>query len=279
MKDRAGDRSTPDRLAYLWNHRNVLGKEEWIEFYELLTRNVWPRVNVRSICDSLLIEPRDARHDCFVEKVLVPARYKTAGSGKEIKPDIIVSYLVRVFRHYLLDQLRRQNTHTDSGCCIVNLTEEEWDYLIDGRVLDAEEVSSPLFTAEFERRLRNDVLPHATDFVQQLEQDDLVLLKCWYASNPQPALYWFKRIVKNPDYRARRLGLNPCSREFLDYAKTRIGKWAADLGLSLAWDRYAEIHVILEMIARVALTVQTVDCSELDIGPPASSRGDGQRPD
>jgi hypothetical protein len=114
---------------------------------------------------------------------------------------------------------------------VVNLTEEEWGSLVDDRVPDAEEVSNPLLTAEFERRLRDDVLPQAREFVQQLEHADLVLLKCWYASNPQPALYWFSRIVKNPDYRARRLGLNPCSREFLDYGKTRIGRVGCGPGL------------------------------------------------
>jgi DNA-directed RNA polymerase specialized sigma24 family protein len=279
MSGRAEDRSTPDRLAYLWNHRNALNKAEMAEFYQLLTGHVWTRVNVRSICDTLLIEPRDARHDCFIAKILGPARGSRSGSGKAIEPDSIVAYLVRILQNYLQDQLRRQRVDRGSGNTVVNLTEEEWGSLVDDRVPGAEEVSNPLLTAEFERRLHNDVLPQARQFVQQLEHADLVLLKCWYANNPQPALYWFSRIVKNPDYRARRLGLNPCSREFLDYGKTRIGKWAADMGLNLARDRYAEIHAILEKITAVALSEQTVDCAELDIGPPASPRGDGQRPD
>jgi hypothetical protein len=279
MNSRAENEPARDRLAHLWNHRSVLSKAEWTEFYDLLTREVWTRVNVRSICDALLIEPRDARHDCFIAKILGPARGTRAGSGKTIEPVDIVAYLVRIFKNYLQDQLRRQGVDRGSSSTVVNLTEEEWGSLVDDRVLDAAEVSNPLLTAEFERRLRDDVLPQAEEFVQQLEHADLVLLKCWYASNPQPALYWFSRIVKNPDYRARRLGLNPCSREFLDYGKTRIGRWAADLGLNLARDRYAEIHTTLEMITAVALSEQTVDCSELDIGPPASPRGDGQRPD
>ena len=279
MSGRAGDRPARDRLAYLWNQRNALSKAEWAEFYDLLTHDVWTRVNIRPICDALLIEPRDARHDCFIAKILGPARGTRAGSGKTIEPDGIIAYLVRTLQNYLLEQLRRQGADRGSASKVINLTEEEWGSLVDDRVPDAEEASNPLLTAEFERRLRGDVLPQAREFVQQLEDADLVLLKCWYASNPQPALYWFSRIVKNPDYRARRLGLNPCSREFLDYGKTRIGRWAADLGLNLARDRYAEIHIILEMITAVALSEQTVDCAELDIGPPASLRGDGQRPD
>jgi hypothetical protein len=61
---------------------------------------VWTRVNVRSICDALLIEPRDARHDCFIAKILGPARGTRAGSGKTIEPDGIVAYLVRILQNY-----------------------------------------------------------------------------------------------------------------------------------------------------------------------------------
>ena len=274
MNRRAEDTQMRDRLAYLWNHRTALDKAEMAEFYQLLTSHVWTRANVRSICDALRIDSRDARHDCFVNKILVPARGERTGAGKEIQSDGIIAYLNTTFANYLNDELRRQK-----AAPVTTLTDEEWGSLPTGQSPGTEDVSNPLLSAEFERRLEHDVLPQATAFVQQLEQADLVLLKCWYAKTPRPALYWFKRIVKNPDYRARRLGLNVCSREFLDYGKTRIGKWAAALGLSLARDRYEEIHEILEKITDVALREQAVDCSELDIGPPASSRGDGQRPD
>jgi len=272
MNRRAEDTQIRDRLAYLWNYRNALNKAEMAEFYQLLTSHVWTRANVRSLCDTLRIEPRDARHDCFVDKILVPARGKRAGSGKEIAPDGIIGYLNKTLRNYLISESR--------GCKEIIITDPPPDGgAPTGQTPGTDEPSNPPVSPEFERRLLNDVLPRATEFLQYLEQDDLVLLKCWYAKKPQPALYWFKRVVKNPDYRARRLGLRQCSREFLDYGKTRIGKWAAALGLNLARDRYVEIEFTLEMITVVALKDHKVDCSTLDIGPPASSQGDGQRAD
>jgi hypothetical protein len=267
------DPGTCERLAHLWNHRHELRKPEWLEFYELLTQQVWPRVNVRPICRRLLVDPADARHDCFVNKVYAPSRGSVSAASTDVAPEKIVGYFVLMLRRYLVDQLRRQDVDR-GGAAVINLTDAEWNVLIHDHSTVAEATGAPLLTAEFERRLRDDVMTRAREFMSGLEREDRILLKCWYAQNPQPPLYWFGRIMSSPDYRARRLGLNPCRSEYVDYGKTRIGKWARSLGLDLARDRYAEVHVVLEMLKALASMDQTIDCSELTIGPPPSGPSD-----
>jgi hypothetical protein len=267
MSEHVIDSATRERLADLWNRRHNLRKPEWLEFYELLTGRVWTRVNIHSQCARLLIEPSDARHDCFISRILTPARGESSTASTSVTSADIVGYLVKMLQRYLLDQLRRSNT-ARGGSQVINLGEEEWNALLESRGSGETDVTSPLLTAEFERRLRDEVLPAAEEFIRTLEREDLILLKCWYGQDPRPPLSWFGRIMPNPDFRARRLGLNLCRREYLDFGNTRIGRWARSLGLSLARDRYAEIHVILETIRLSALMEQTLQCASLDIGPP-----------
>jgi hypothetical protein len=260
-------RDVSERLAHLWNCRHRLAKPEWIEFYELLTRRVWVRANVRSLCDELLIEPRDAFHGCFVDKILTPARSGRGNAATLVEPEAIVGYLMRILRHYLIEQLRRQDVDR-GGNQVINLDEDQWLHLIDGATAGTADHEVLDLSTGFQEWIRNEALPSAQTFIRQLDRDDLILLKCWYGCRPQPALYWFARIMPNPDYRARRLGINPCTRDFLDFGRTRIGKWAGGFGVSLARNRYSEIHVVLEMLKVLASREQAVDCAALDIGPP-----------
>ena len=273
MTTEAIDRDTCERLAYLWNHRSELRKPDWLELYELLTQRVWPRVSIGPMCQKLLIKPSDARHDCYISKVYLPSLGIGSAASTTVPSDEIVGYFVLVIRRYLIDQLRRQGVDR-GGTSVINLTEVQWRTLVHDRSTVADATGSPLLTAEFERKLRDDILPGTTQFIRELEREDLILLKCWYSTDPQPPLYWFGQLMSSPDYRARRLGLNPCRSEYIDYGKTRIGKWARGLGLDLARDRYAEIHMILEMVKALASMNQTIDCSELIIGPPPP-RADG----
>jgi hypothetical protein len=261
--------SVSERLACLWNGRHDLDKAEWLEFYDLVTRQVWVRANIRSLCHALLLEPRDALHDCFVEKVLTPARGGRRAKRTPIEPEAIVGYLTLMLHRYLIDQLRRQDVDR-GGRQVINLGDEQWASLLERGLASSTEPEVPALSTRFVRWLRQQALPAARDFVRQLDREELVLLKCWYAGQPRPPLSWFGRLMPNPDYRARRLGINPCRREYVDFRRTRIGKWADHLGVSLARNRYPEIHAVLEMLRVLASREQEVDCAALDIGPPAT---------
>ena len=259
--------SVNERLAGLWNGRHELDKSEWLEFYDLMTRQVWVRANIRSLCHALLLEPRDALHGCFVEKVLTPARGGQRATGTLIGPDAIVGYLTLMLHRYLIDQLRRQDVDR-GGPQVINLSDEQWASLLDRGLASSTEPDIPALSARFARWLQQQALPAARDFVRELDREELILLKCWYGYQPRPPLSWFGRLMPNPDYRARRLGINPCRRDYVDFRRTRIGKWADRLGVSLARNRYLEIHAVLEMLRVLASREQEVDCAALDIGPP-----------
>lgn len=274
------DDGTPQRLADLWNRRQDLSKAEMVEFYEVLTGQVWRRVNIASICRALMTEPADARHTCFIEKVLKPAR-RTGTDESPLTAERAAGFFTLMLKNFLQDELRRQNVDRGGGGQgqVVSLSDDAVAESMAGPGAANAEVELPVLGAEFARRLQVEILPLVEEFVRSLERDDRILLKCWYGKKPPPALSWFKSVMPYPDFRARRLGLNPCKTDYLDYEKTRVGKWARSLQLSLSRDRYEEILVILEMLRIVASRDETIDCAQLPLGPPPPASGAGRAAD